>query len=97
LSDLGSDVFDDVVAALGAADMVGSSKDWAEAFARERAVELVDTTSVRNSDTPESIVASTRSLLRLKIKEAITGREHSVGCYLNIGKTERTGNMLPGA
>jgi hypothetical protein len=77
LADLGSSTFDDTVAAVGAANMVGSGLDWARAFARSRAAELVGRRwigdqTVDDPDADEAITASTADMLKPKIRQAIT-------------------------
>jgi SPP1 gp7 family putative phage head morphogenesis protein len=76
LSDLGSATFDDTVAAVGAANMVGSGLDWARAFARQRVAELVGRKwiggeTVEDPDAEEATTESTKNMLRTKIEQAI--------------------------
>jgi hypothetical protein len=79
LSDLGSNTFDDTVAAVGAANMVGSGLDWAQGFARQRAAALVGRKwigdqTVEDLDAEETITESTADMLKPKIRQAITDK-----------------------
>ncbi len=79
LASLGEDTFDDTVAAVGAANMVGSGIDWVRAFAKQRATELVGRKwigdeTVEDPDADEAITASTRDMLKPKIRQAITDK-----------------------